>query len=560
MPEFTREIKQAQQQASIQPQMRAPTQSLGGDLANLATTGVELYQKIKGQEKLADLSQQEAAWTENISKGAESYNNFLRELKSNPDLSPTQYGQYADKFLRNNFGSAEERISVRQLANKTSGTSLIKIADKEAESQLQAVERRREMELKAVAAAQQVGASTASIQNMSESELHSLMLKGEANKSQRIVAIAKLEEQQARFKTDKERRNAQSSLWRDFAGQDYAASVSSKAATFVQANGGLNSQTAPELVAFLTEEKMSIRNNLESQYVRTAREMGFHVSQDDIKKTVEVAEQGIDAYIDALSNDKVLKTLQNSIESIYQGSLMSMLVSPTENTRTAAFNILGAKFVGEGFKMEDFDIQVQYASAVASGTLNPDEARGVGSQYIKESVNFLSPIDPNRAPERYGFVSDTIDGLLDGTPKQREAVASTGVIPALTKVIAEQGDLIVDPMKAEDHANQLWKSNSKMISATVAKISTAMSSEKSDQVKQYMQDPLGSFGVELLEDGAGLKFVGTARNVRPNKEIEALNTFVKDTLKSFDTLGMSEDYKKRFVNDILTSISISPSK
>jgi len=53
MTEYTRDIKQLTNTASSTPQFAAPSNSLGGDIVNAASTGLQFYQQKQAQEKLS---------------------------------------------------------------------------------------------------------------------------------------------------------------------------------------------------------------------------------------------------------------------------------------------------------------------------------------------------------------------------------------------------------------------------------------------------------------------------------------------------------------------------
>lgn len=242
-----------------------------------------------------------------------------------------------------------------------------------------------------------------------------------------------------------------------------------------------------------------------------------------------------------------------------------MIGSPNELERTASMNILAANYSKQPLVLKDFEQQSKFVAGILSGSLNPSQ-EGFGTR-LKTTLNTLSPLDPKKASERFDYTDEILESVLNGTTKQQKAVAAQGGLDTVTQILAKEGATIVNPAKAQEHADNLARLGSKAISAEIAKITTksATALEGSTQrgyASLATPNPLDNYGVSVGKDGLSLKLVLTTKQpTAPKRDanVEALNEMINNHLESFNQLGMDEDFKRAFINDILTSLSISPS-
>ena len=562
MVDFTREIKVAQKTAATTPQLAAPTSSLGGDIINAVGTGFQLYQQQQAKSALVDMKAQETEYENVVSKGAMEMIQKRQELLNN-NASPTVMAKFQQDIL--NRYDPSTAMAVLKQANTISGRNLGSVtsaSEKKAQDEAAAVQKkiedRQAVELTATASAAEYGGSI-NASEMTEQELHMVNIRGEAAKAKRAVQALEGAAEIQKMTLTEDRQNAQSRLFKDVAGSSFVSQNSSRAASFIQGQGGLTPQSVPGIVDYLTQQKANIRNNFNSEFVRKAREENLYVSQSDIDEIVTSTEQAYDTYIDRLKNEDTLKALQNNMSLVYEGGLLSMVGSTNPDARKAGYGILGSKYVGSTPAMTDFTTLTKFATRTLAAGID------ITDPYLGKNLNgvikTLSPLDPSQASSRYEYTNDVFETLLNGTTKQQKAVAKEGALSTLIKVIADEGNVIVDPAKASEHAENLYRISSKAISAQVAKLTTQQEVRKK-QGNLYQQDPLLSYGFDI-SDG-GLKLVGTGGNVQSSSEVRKLNTLISDNLKAFDKLIEDEvarkEMKEMFINDVVTSISISPKK
>lgn len=119
MTEFTKDITQLTKTASSNPLFAAPSNSLGADLANLASTGLEFYAKNQAKKELTLAKEAASAQAQRMAVGQEK----LRQIRmlSQQGVSATDIDLRETKLGRNY--SAEEWWGIRTETNKVTGVT-----------------------------------------------------------------------------------------------------------------------------------------------------------------------------------------------------------------------------------------------------------------------------------------------------------------------------------------------------------------------------------------------------------------------------------------------------
>lgn len=566
MTEYTKQIKQLTKQASQTPQFQAPSQSLGGDIVNALGTGLEFFQQQQAKEQLDAVTKAERDYEEKVARAAIDMGNFMLEAEAN-GLPAAQFEQMRRKRL-SSLGSSTFQRDVISAQRKMTGNSAFSTqqalktqADKDAETQRKREEDRFKLEQDAVTEMAKYGAFV-DPSTLTDQELQRAIIKGKATEGVRLARIAALEEESKFMDVKDKKQDLQSKTFEYVATDSFVSDISARTANFVYNQGGVNPTNVGDIVSYLEQQKAGLRNEFQTQYVDKARGFEIYVSQEVIDKSIERAESALDAQITALQQSETLLAIQSNTSVIYEGTLLRMLSSDNENERNSAGAILGSKFAKSTIASGDFKIYTDLAADVASGRLNPEDPRL--AKGLLGVMNTLSPLDPEKASGRFDYVNKVLEGTFNGTTEQQKAVVRNGGHSAAVKVLAQEGSTIVDPLRAEEHVDNMLKLSSKSISGTIAALTTQYTAaQKSNSTAaNFSQDPISMFDADV-SDG-GLKFIPNSPASRNSKQIRDLNSFVKDNLKVIDNMIMDEERRKeirdKFINDVLVSVSISPNK
>lgn len=549
MTEFTRDIKQLQKTANTQPSFAPPSQSLGGDIVNLIGTGLDFYAKGKAQEELDRVAKRERAEATMVDQTALKLRNWQLEGKGQTSANSYLLGE--QKILKNI--PPHLRSSAIAARNKLTGESSYSYMDKQDKAIKANEEARKNLEISAVTAANSAGMSIDPM-NMTEQELHRYSLKGAEAKAQQAKRISDYTEKSAKAKNINETQSAQTELFEQVGITDLVSNISVSVGNEIRAAGGLNPVTAPDLVTSLVEQKATVRNQVYSQYVRMAKEQNFYVSQESIDKMITSAEAAYDAQIELLSNEDALKAIQNNTGVLFEGGVLKLAGSADKNESAAAFGILSANYSKTPPLLSDFTIHSKFVAATMAGSLDIENKEG-----MKYTATTLAPLDPTKSAERYGYVDKVLETMLDGTPTQQKGVVKSGAYEEILTQISEHGSISISPETKELQADRLYKTTSKVLTATIADINIIKSFEEAGNqyVSNFQSNP-NQYALDLT--GNNFRLVASYPNQQPIASIKTFNRLVDKQIKAFEELGMSEEYIKNFKRDVMTSLSISPTE
>ena len=549
MAEYTRDIKQLQQTASQQPQFAPPSPSLAGDVVNLIGTGLDFYAKNQAQEKLDVISQRNREEASIIDQGAMTLRQL--QLEGQGQMSGSSYllaEQKALKGIPPHLRSAT--IAAR---NKLTGKTSYAYMDEQDKAIKSAQDTRNTLELSAVTAANAAGKSIDPT-NMTEQELHRYSLMGAEAQAQQAKRISDYAEKSAKAKDVNETQAAQTELFEQVGITDFVSNISVSIGNEIRNAGGLNPTTAPDLVTSMVEQKAQVRNRVYSQYVRFAKEQNLYVSQESIDKMIASAESAYDAQIELLSNDAALKAIQNNTGVLFEGGLLKLAGSPDENERAAGFGVLSSNYAKVPNLLGDFTIHAKFTANTLAGNLDVNDKAGM--KYVAQT---LSPLDPMKSAERYDYVNNILETMLDGTPTQQKAVVKNGAYEDILTQISEQGSVIVSPETKELQAERLYRTTSKVLTATIADINIVKSYEEAgNQYASNFQSNPNQYSLDMT--GKNFRLVASYPNQQPVASVKTFNRLVDKQIKAFEELGMSEEYIDNFKRDVMTSLSIAPTE
>lgn len=547
MAEFTRDIKQLQQTASQQPSLAPPSQSLAGDVVNLIGTGLDFYSKNKAQGELDKIAQIRQSENTAIDQGAMQLRSL--QLEGKGQMSPTAYLLAEQKVLKTI--PPHLRSSTIAARNKLTGQTSYSFVDAE-EKQMQATaEDRNDLEISATSSANLAGISI-DPQNMTDQELHRYELKGAEAKAQQEKRMSDYAEKSASAKNVNEKQAASTEAFEQIGITDFVSKISVSTGNEIRRAGGLSTLTAPDLVKSLVEQKATVRNRVYSEYVAFAKQQDMYVSKESIDKMITSGEAAYDAQIDLLSNEAGLKAVQNNTALLFEGGILKLAGSSNESERLAAFGILSANYAKVPNLLGDFTIQAKFTANALAGGLDSNNKEGM--RYTAKS---LSPLDPMKSPERYEYVDTILETMLDGTPTQQKAVVQSGAYEDILTQLSEQGSIIVAPESREVQAERIYRTGSKVLSATIADINIIKSYEEAgNQYASNFQSNPNQYSLDL--SGDNFRLVPSYANQQPIASIKTFNRLVAKQLKAFEELGMDKEYVDEFKRDVMTSMSISP--
>jgi hypothetical protein len=547
MAEFTRDIKQLQQTAAQQPSFAPPSQSLAGDVVNLIGTGLDFYSKNQAQGELDKIAQIRQSENTAIDQGSMQLRNL--QLEGKGQMSPSSYLLAEQKILKNI--PPHLRSSTIAARNKLTGQTSYSFMDAE-EKQMQATaEGRNNLELSATSAANLAGISI-DPQNMTDQELRRYELKGAEAKAQQTKRMSDYAEASASAKNVNEKQAASTELFEQVGITDFVSKISVSTGNEIRARGGVNPTTAPDIVKDLMEQKSTIRNRVYSEYVAFAKQQDMYVSQESIDKMISSGEAAYDAQIAVLTNEAGVKAVQNNTQFLFEGGLLKLAGSPNENERTAAFGLLSANYSKTPALLSNWDIHAKFTANVFAGNMDVKDKEG-----MKYTAKSLSPLDPMKSPERYEYVDTILETMLDGTPTQQKAVVQSGAYEDILTQLSEQGSIIVAPESREMQAERIYRTGSKVLSATIADINIIKSYEEAgNQYAANFSSNPNQYSLDL--SGNNFRLVPSYANQQPVASIKTFNRLVTKQLKAFEELGMSKEYVDEFKRDVMTSMSISP--
>jgi len=128
MTEFTRDIKQLTKTASSTPQFSAPSSSLGGDIVNLASTGLQFYQQQQAKEELGVAKEAMSKQATRMATGQER----LRQVRllSQQGVSPTDISR-RENALKREYSPTEwwDILGETNKVSKVTSTQALTTAD-----------------------------------------------------------------------------------------------------------------------------------------------------------------------------------------------------------------------------------------------------------------------------------------------------------------------------------------------------------------------------------------------------------------------------------------------
>tara|TARA_R110000787_G_scaffold15453_10_gene47752 strand:+ start:5668 stop:7335 length:1668 start_codon:yes stop_codon:yes gene_type:complete len=554
MAEFTRDIKQLQQTASQQPSFAPPSQSLGGDIVNLVGTGLDFYAKNQAQKKLDGIEKMKLQEETAIDSSVLAYRDFRLEMGANNKKGGASYLMRDKEFLSNI--PAQYRSQVVQRTNALTGrTTTQGISDSDKAMEL-AKTNREAQEVDALEKATSAGISVdpASLQGMSEDDLRDLQLKGIKYQAESTARFAQLSEEHKTAQTVTAKRGVESQGWLEMTNKDYTSKITVRAGTIIRNAGGVTEANTSEIIKQMQELKKNIANEVNSEFVRPARDRGLFISQDVINSAISASENGIDSYVNFITNKEGLEAIRTMTSSNVEGGILKMMASSVPEEARAAQMLSISKFIGLPTGIKNFDGYTKFVAGALVGSVSLADPKVKG--LLVDGVSALSPLDPRTARDKFLETDSILESYLDGTPSAQKAVVSSGAYSKVVSTMAEEGSIIVDPASRELQADRMYKLSSKVLAATVQSINIQQSF-KGPQEKLFTTNP-NTF--KLNTDNGQFKLVSPFPNAQPNTAVNQFNKLMADQIKAFEELGRDKEYIDRFKNDISISLSVFPTE
>jgi hypothetical protein len=557
MPEFTREIKQAQQQADIQPQMRAPTQSLGGDLANLATTGVELYQKIKGQEKLATFTAQQKQFEQRVAGGAEGLLS-LRQTLRDQKVPPSVLRQREEQYLRGFAEDSGTRLAIKEYTNKVSGTNQASIAEKLHTEEDERVAARKSLEGTAVELA---GFFTTTIDLSKDSNA----LRQDVLQAQALKARHEYNKSQAALKSTalgnigKERDlNSEAFL------MDYnllnATAFSQGANKMIEDVDFSDMNQVGDLIRGAQDAKKTILQNARQQ----ASASGIIISDAELKEGLSTTLALYDGVTDFLKRKDIKEMSDNQI-SVAVNEFTQGLINSNDPDKVALSQYLllskaGLKLAGPQEAI--VKLHMDALSQGLSGRELPKDEQDESNGFITSIWQNITQGMPDESKVRY---TTTILEDLQGGSRRRGRLIANGGLTAYVKGIAKGNpDYVIDESRKGEVLEGLLETSEMFLRSAIPRMLSRDQliniSSTGTGLKQRKGPAIdvktGENAFDALGDDLKIKIKG-GDNKYLGKEARQYNEWVDNVFTAMDKLGASQEEVEEFKYRIKRTFNIA---
>lgn len=553
MAEFTKDIATLTKQASASPTLQTNTGSLATDVVSAVGFGLDLYRQNKAKTELASMKQAQSAKETMVSRGMLEYRNTLASL-SDQGASRTRINKESNAILAKYKGHEIDIIAGLKKVEGTTAESTKDDATAAANAQLKAEDTRRQSELLATENATILGyAVDASV--MSDEEIHKINVKAKIQQTKDQVRIAEKLEARNDLTDTVEKQRFDNDAFASESGLSLGRTISANLGTTIKKVGGsITAETAPLIIDSLNQQKVGITASV-YEMVNNAKQLGINVTPATVKTLIQDQERAVDNVIELFSKTESLKALQNNMNIVNEGKLVTMLNSGNADEAYAAQMLLNSKFLGAPQELKNFNVFTKFVGKALVGDISPEDASF--KQTMESLPSILTPIDGVNTPETQASTQKILDTMFNSGPTKTKEVLRQGGYDAVTKALSTQGIGVIAPEHAIQTADDIYREGSKILAGS---ISRAMKENSSPNTTSNEYRGLGAdqnvMDVYEMDVEAGL-FVKTNAYAARNKDIEKVNTLMKNTLSSFDALGMDDNYKNAFINDVMLSLGLA---
>lgn len=582
MTEYTRDIEQLQRTASQQPTFARPSNSLGGDLINLANTGLQFYAKQKAQSDLDIIAKQKAQQQEIVNKGVLGFRNLRNDL-AGQGLNRTQILQKEASYL-NQYG-ANERLAIISGTNDLTG---FKTKDLLSDSDTQ----EREILARAEKAKQDREALEMDVAELSPYINTEVSLEAEDDVLRRAI----LQGTSKKAYTDKKKADAQlratqlsnldkaNELDAEVFSIDYGAVTSAK---YSQITNGIMDKADfndPAQVQSLMTENSNLRRQFIQQATLSAKEKGIILSQDKAEQYLANELEMFDAVGAFLSRSDLTMMSTNTRKLKVNRLMLQLEKSEDPQARKLAHLSLLSEALGDGSEIQEQFNKI-HINATIRGLGDSINSFGASTPTStnKETVaqtlanfnkakeytkNIFKNADENLPTETQEAYTETILNDLNGSADKKERLMQNGGFTAYVEAIAEgKPENVIPEGKRDQVLTSMMSTSEQFLRRTVQQILNqeqllGFEPTKYDRNGKRKASkgpkPITATGEESLNplgDDLKLSFINPNAEVR--KYMLRYNKYVDNVFTAMDKLGATEAEKDFLRNEILRSFNVA---
>ena len=562
MAEYTRDIKQLTRDASTQPTFAPPSQSLAGDLVNLANTGLQFYAKNKAQDMLQEQMQAQTQQERTMSKGILDFRQMREEVRGQ-GLTRTQLLQKENQFLKQY--PPEIQMAIISGTNKLTGQTTADITSSIDAEQKARQTARRDLEEEAVELTPFMNKPLDL--NASDEEIRQLTLEATSRK-----AMAEKKKADATLRsTQLSNQGKQQDLDAERFAIDYGILASSAYAQ--QANALMDTAdfNNPTQVQELLLQNDNLRKGIIQEGVRAARENGVVITPSKLEEMMGNELAIFDNVESFLKRDDIASMSANQRKFKVNNLVLGLQNSTDEDERDLGHVLLLIDSVGENNALTQEFMKMNVSSIIKGygdkiyelGRETPTEM-GLAAKK-KTTEDTFKNADENVPQETRDAYTEVILSDLTGSEARRERVLSNGGFTAYVNGIAtgKPEHLIVEDKK-DEVLSAMMQTSKQFLRRAIPKILKEEQllgfEERYDERGRLIRGkgprPITKTGEESLNAlGNDLKLSFPNPPLTIRNQMRKYNTFVDNIFTALDKLGATEEEKDFMRNEILLSFN-----
>lgn len=557
MAKFTSdEIDLLTQNASVAPTVQAPTGNVVADVANLATTGLSLFQKRQAQKQLKEAADAEKAYDKKLADAAYKYSRLLGDLEAN-NLSENVINQRTTAFFRG-LGDPQLAMEVESFVKKAGGSTAMSLMNRAetrtlAQKQSQIEQDKREEEAKrkkfelqkeATEASVKAGLSTDGVENETEESLQKRILAGVKAQAEKDLRTSKLAEQiqEGTWKNMTNDQQAEALISASL--PEFSTNLSSELNTEIEAAGGLRAADPENLFRILDDALKSLDGRIQ-QILQNAPK-GVTFTPDQIAAYRDRGSAIIDDFNELLTDKNYLSALENIQDKQFSQALVKGLTSSEPATREGSLLLLMQLKLGEPVSFTDKTKLLEDLSSLQAGNLSLGNDADVANTRLNDLAKSTqsgsnSDASFNTQDQERNFA--ITEEMLDGGSRRLEMSMSSGALTSLVRNIALTKGENLPPEKKQKALSLVKEAAiSTMPNAIAQVVNTSRTSTEYKRGEGFTAKPSGVMENYRL-DVDTLQFVPIKEGVVVRDTVQDYNEYVSDLYESFKTLGSEQDVK-----------------
>lgn len=561
MAEFTRSIEQLQQTSASQPQFAQPAQTLGQDIVNLASTGLDFYAKNKAEEQLKIQLKAQAEQEKMFNKGVLGYRQLREQLKGQ-GLSRTQIMKKENDYLKQ-FDETT-RVGIISGTNKLTGQTTADVTEASEKAILDRQKQRQTLESD-LAELEPYLPRKVDL-NAPDDELRTLKLQGDIAKAR----LDKKKSEAALRSTQLSNETSQRKLDAEVFAIEYGARFGAAYAQSVEGIMETANFNDPSSVQELININSTLRSNMITEGVKNAAQSGIVISQNDLEEKLSAQLDIFDATDRFLKRDDIATMSKN--QRTYKTNNLILALQSSENPKERKLGKLVTLIdaLGENAPLTQ-EFTKMFSGAMVQGFGADIYGFGEDGADLDTSKKTVKDIfknaDANTPEDSKDAYTEVILSDLTGSQTTRDRVLSNGGFTTYVEGIATGNpDNVIAADKKEEVLVALMDNSEQFLRRAIPKVLQEEQllgfEKKYDRRGKVVRGkgprPILKTGEESFNAlGEDLKLTFPNPPLTVRKQMVKYNKFVDNVFTAMDKLGATEAEKEFFRNEILMSFNIA---